>query len=209
MKLKAVGFYWTLPVPWARFTQLPRDIDAAARESQTIRYQRAVIDIYARENGLELIHEEVYLEVRPDGGSKLVGDTLDKLATLCEMHNAILLFVDFSKPMGWRSHHWMREWFDQTPVHHVSVPAEPMDIDGKTFDPNSHFASWRNRQKAWSDAKAERKAKALAEAGSLQSEGLSLPEIARRLGERGIRSPTGREWTADNLSRFLRNVEEG
>ena len=33
----AVGFYWTLPVPWAGFVELPEDIDAAAKASRTIR----------------------------------------------------------------------------------------------------------------------------------------------------------------------------
>ena len=39
MGRNAVGFYWTLPVPWAGFTDLPKDIDAAVKASRTIRYQ--------------------------------------------------------------------------------------------------------------------------------------------------------------------------
>ena len=35
-----VGFYWTLPMPHVGFTKLPRDAEAAAEASQTIRYQR-------------------------------------------------------------------------------------------------------------------------------------------------------------------------
>ena len=35
----AVGFYWTLPVPWAGFTHLPDAVEAAAKASQTIRSQ--------------------------------------------------------------------------------------------------------------------------------------------------------------------------
>ena len=26
----AVGFYWTMPVPWAGFTDVPKHVDAAA-----------------------------------------------------------------------------------------------------------------------------------------------------------------------------------
>ena len=40
---RAVGFYWTLPVPWAGFTDLPTDVDEAAAQSRTIRYQRDLI----------------------------------------------------------------------------------------------------------------------------------------------------------------------
>lgn len=209
MKHKAIGFYWTLPVPWARFTQLPRNIDAAAAKSQTIRYQRALIGIYAREHNFELIHEEVYLEVRPDGGSALIGDALDKLAKLCEKHDATLLYVDFSKPMRWRSHHQMRDWFNGTAIRHASVLAEPVDIDGEPFDPDSHFFDWRKRQKAWSAAKSEREANAIAVTRALQAEGFSLPQIIKRLDEQGIRSPTGRNWTADNLRKMLKNADAG
>ncbi len=53
----AVGFYWTLPVPWAGFTELPKDVDRAAEFSRTIRYQREIIRRYAREHHLQLIHE--------------------------------------------------------------------------------------------------------------------------------------------------------
>jgi hypothetical protein len=31
MARNAVGFYWTLPVPWAGFTSLLREIDEAAK----------------------------------------------------------------------------------------------------------------------------------------------------------------------------------
>ncbi len=35
-----LGLYWTLPVPWAGFTSLPKDAKAAAAQSRTIAYPR-------------------------------------------------------------------------------------------------------------------------------------------------------------------------
>ena len=43
MGRNAVGFYWTLPVPWAGFTALPEKIEDAAKVSRTIRYQMQLI----------------------------------------------------------------------------------------------------------------------------------------------------------------------
>ncbi|MFN7159798.1 MAG: hypothetical protein ACK4MR_14075, partial [Erythrobacter cryptus] len=63
MKRKAVGFYWTLPVPWAGFTKLPADIEAAARGSRTIAYQRALIHAFAAAEGYALVEEAAFLEI--------------------------------------------------------------------------------------------------------------------------------------------------
>lgn len=39
-----IGFYWTLPVPWAGFTKLNlSNIDKAAEQSRTIALQRRSI----------------------------------------------------------------------------------------------------------------------------------------------------------------------
>ena len=48
MKQKAVGFFWTLPIPWTGFTHLPDDVTTAATMSRTIRYQCELIRDYAR-----------------------------------------------------------------------------------------------------------------------------------------------------------------
>ena len=53
MSQNAVGFYWTLPVPWVRFTSLPKAVDDAAKLSRTIRYQRDLIRRYAADESLQ------------------------------------------------------------------------------------------------------------------------------------------------------------
>ncbi|GAB4480247.1 MAG: hypothetical protein OHK0018_11700 [Erythrobacter tepidarius] len=104
MKRKAVGFYWTLPVPWAGFAKLPEDIERAGQASRTIRYQRALIHRYAAEHDLEIVHEAAFLEVEPDRASVFIEGALEKAAAKCRQYRAMLLFVDFSGAHGWRSH---------------------------------------------------------------------------------------------------------
>ena len=120
----AVGFYWTLPVPWAGFKTLPEDIDAAAKASRTIRYQCAMIRRHAKENNYRLVSEKVFLEIEPDRGSHEILDTLKPLEAICRARDAVLLYVDFSAVQGWRSHQPLSEWaqdarIDVDPMHDV------------------------------------------------------------------------------------------
>jgi hypothetical protein len=91
----AVGFYWTLPVPWAGFTTLPKAVDEAAKLSRMVRYQRDLIRRYARAEAFELVHEEVFLELYPDRASKLVLEPLRRVKSICETRNAILALSRF------------------------------------------------------------------------------------------------------------------
>lgn len=110
----AVGFYWTLPVPWAGFTTLPEDIDAAAKVSRTIRYQCDLIRRHAVENGYTLVAEKVFLEIAPDRGSQYVLEALRPLEAICRAREAVLLFVDFSEVQGWRGHGPLSDWATRT-----------------------------------------------------------------------------------------------
>lgn len=122
MGTNAVGFYWTLPVPWAGFTKLPNDINEAAKASRTIRYQRDLIRHYAKDEGYCLVHEEVFLEIEPDRGSELIPEPLAKVETICRTKDATLLYVDFSEVQRWRSHMVLSNWSRST------SGAEPRDL---------------------------------------------------------------------------------
>ena len=62
-----VGFYWTLPVNWSGFRNLPADVEAAAAKSRTIRYQRAMVQNWVRNNPpAELVDEIAFMDTRPD-----------------------------------------------------------------------------------------------------------------------------------------------
>jgi len=199
---KAVGFYWSLPVPWAGFTRLSPDIEVAVMQSRTIAYQRCLVQQYASQNGLALIREIAFLELEPDRGSHHVGEALQKAAKVCAEHAAELLYVDFTALAGWRSHHAMQDWLLANDMG-LAIEAAPVVIDGERFDPAAHFTDWRDRQSAWMAAKHERVAAARMRALALQAEGQKKPAIARLLNAEGLRSATGKPWTADSLRKIM------
>lgn len=203
MKRKAVGFYWTLPVPWAGFQRLPDDIDAAAAASRTIAYQRALIQRYAQNEGFALIHEAAFIELQPDRGTEMILDDLRKAAAICRAQDATLLYVDFGYIQQWRSHLIMNRAIGDLGVPYLEIQAEPTPVDGQMFDPYAHFQEWRERQRAFSQDKPARAAAAAARALELRAQGARNPEIARRLNAEGLRSPTGKDWSADSLRKFL------
>lgn len=200
---KAVGFYWTLPVPWAGFTRLPSDIDAAARASRTINYQRALIRRYAAENALDLIDERAFLEIAPDRGSAHILTALRPVEALCRAQNAALLLVDFPQVMGWRGHSLLFDWQEQTQIRVMPIFPDAIVIDGQYFDPHEHFSNWRHRQKEWSAAKPARIAKARARAATLRQTGMTYKIIAQTLNDEIIPSATGKAWTADSVTKLL------
>ena len=61
MAERFVGFYWTLPVNWAGFRELPVDVAAAAAASQTICYQRERVRRYVADEHGELIDEIAFM----------------------------------------------------------------------------------------------------------------------------------------------------
>jgi len=207
MTRNAVGFYWTLPVPWAGFTTLPAGIDDAAAVSMTIRYQRDAIRRHAKREGFQLIHEEVFLEIEPDRGSDIITEPLTKVEKICREHDAVLLYVDFSEVQGWRSHAPMQHWSSMSSIRSEPVFPDEIVMDGKRFDPHAHFTAWRQKQAHWIAGKTARATKAHARAQALVAQGLKRPDIAKVLNEENIASLSGKPWTADNLGKFLASYE--
>lgn len=207
MGRNAVGFYWTLPVPWAGFMGLPDGIEDAAKASKTIRYQVQRIRNYAREEGFTLIREEVFLEVQPDRGTDSVISALEKLEHYCRTHAATLLYIDFSEAQGWRSHPPMEEWSRGKRIAILPILPEPEMIGGKTFDPAAHFRDWRKRQEAWSEGKAGRLAAALKAATGLRETGLAYARIATVLNETSVQSATGKPWTGEMVRKLLQSAK--
>lgn len=204
----AIGFYWTLPVPWAGFTELPEDIEAAARRSRTIRYQCELIRRYARDNHYRLVAEKVFLEIEPDRGSEYVLGALRPLETLCRAQGAALLLVDFSAVQGWRSHGPLSDWARNAGMDVETVYPDEMLVDGEVFDPHQHFSDWREQQREWSARKPERMAKARHEADHLRAAGRTLRAIAAELNEREVRSASGKPWTEDGIRQLLRQASK-
>lgn len=204
----AVGFYWTLPVPWVGFTEVPEDVDEAAARSLTIRYQRDLTRRYAKEHGMDLVHEASFVEMAPDRGTEQLPKTMRKVEAICRSRGATLLLVDFAQVQGWRSHAKLRDWSRKTRIEVCPIYPDPIMIEGKTFDPHSHFTEWRQRQQSWIESKAARAAERLSEANRLRAQGLSYTAVAAQLNVSGLTNLTGKPWTGDNLRKFLAKTQD-
>lgn len=205
----AVGFYWTLPVPRAGFVQLPRNVDEAAKLSKTIRYQRDLTRRVAEEHRFQLVHEEAFLEIGPDRGSRTVLATLEKIRGICEREKARLLYVDFADAHMWRAHYRLHDWLKAGPVETLGIAPDTILMDGKPFDPVAHFRAWREADAAWSYGKEERVGKALARADELrQGQKLSAARIAQILNQEGLPTATGKRWTEDSLRKQIKAREK-
>lgn len=207
MSKQAVGFYWSLPVPWAGFVKLDRDMDVAVTQSRTIAFQRALVRDHAEKHGLTLIHEEAFLEIEPDRGSTHIIPALRKAAAACRTEGAELLYVNFAGVHGWRNHHAMEHWLEQAEISAVAIEAAPILVNGTLFDPYAHFSDWRERQNQWTESKHDRASKARARAGELLAAGYKKPAVARMLNDEGLRSVSGKPWTADSLRKLLASLQ--
>lgn len=199
MKRNAIGFYWTLPVPRVRFTRLPRNIDEAAQGSRTVAMQRDVIRRWAKNERYDLVHEEVYVELSPDRGRPEIIETLKTLTHFARTQDAEILYVDFGREIGWRSHHFLRGFVGES----VSLFREIALSEDEKEDFRAHFTSWRDEQRRWSNSKDERAAVARQRAAELRQSKLSYTSIAARMNDEKILSLTGRAWTGDNVRKLL------
>ena len=199
----AGGFYWTLPVPWAGFTTLPVEFDAAAKVSRTIRYQCKLIRRHAVENGYTFAAEKVLLAIAPDRGSQYVIEALRPLDAICRGKEAVLLQVDFSEVQGWCSHGPLSDWARHARIEVETVYPDEIQIDGGIFDPRRRFTDWRKRQHEWTASKPARVARAIAAAARLRDAGQTQKAIAQELNDNGIPSSTGKPWRADSIGKLL------
>jgi hypothetical protein len=199
-----LGFYWTLPVPWAGFGRLPKDVDEAARLSRTIRYQRDRVRRWVAEQRGELVAEHVFLELEPDRGSEQIVPELDRVVARCGSEDATLVLVDFSSEFGWRRHGPLWERLDSADVRCDSLDPTPLLIDGAAFDPVQHFRYWRQLEQAHAESKPQRKA-ALADAiDRLGNQHATHAALAEALNAGELFTPNGKPWTADNLRKFIK-----
>jgi hypothetical protein len=199
-----VGFYWTLPVNWSGFRSLPRDVEAASAKSRTIRYQRAVVQNWVRDDPhSELVDEIAFMDTRPDRATEAVKEALSKARRSLTDRKAKLLYVKFEL-MQWRHNLHLHNYIEEQGIDAIPLPPDPLTIDGKLFDPREHFRAWRQ-----TDEMAMAGFKERARAG-LQYALLEVPEgptrykqIADLLNGRGIKAFRGGTWTAENVRKQL------
>jgi hypothetical protein len=204
-KAKFAGFYWTLPVPWAGFNMLPKEVDEAADKSITIRYQRDRVRRWVKDERGELIAEEVFLELAPDRGTDMIIPEIDRLLSRCQQESAKLVLVDFSDAFGWRRHGPLWDRLAKTELC-MALDPSPIMLDGAEFDPVHHFRTWREIEHSRTAAKSERKTDLADAISQLSSEHTTNNLLAKALNTSGLSTPTGKPWTTENLRKFLKTL---
>ncbi len=197
-----VGFYWTLPVNWAGFRSLPFDLEAATAVSKTIRYQRERVRRYVAGGHGELVDEIAFMDVRPDRATEIVEAELKRRVSKYA-GRAILLYVAFNEHHRWRHNPYLRAAAESIGIELLALSPEPIDLDGRSFDPIAHFTKWRSRDE-------EEKARLRYEAtDGLRQAMQQIPakrgrwaEIASALNAKDIRSIQGNVWTAEGVRKL-------
>ncbi len=203
MSGRYVGVYWTLPVNWAGFRDLPPDVDAAAAASRTIRYQRERVRGWVREHRGELLGEVAFMDTRTDRATDAVRDVLRRAAPAYAGMGATLLAVQFHEIHQWRRNPFLYEAAEELGLEVIGLSPNPLTIDGQVFDPARHFTSWRKE-----DDSAMARLRLHAHEG-LQAALAEVPDgngrwqaIAGLLNGRGVRTIRGGPWTATNIRKL-------
>lgn len=76
-------------------------------------------------------------------------------------------------------------------------------VDGEEFDPYEHFSDWRERQREWTSKKSERTTVARQRASELRAQDVPYQVVADRMNSEGLRSATGKPWTADSVRKLI------
>lgn len=203
---KYFGFYWALPVPWAGFRKLPAEIDAAAAQSRTIRYQRDFVRRWVKEEGRTLIDERAFLEVQADRASAHVTPEIDRVIRKCRAENATIILVDFSQAFGWRPHGPLWDRLRQPGVRFQALYPDPKILDGEEFDPVEHFRSWRHIEAAKIDSEAAREKDVAHTISELTQEQSTFKDLAEALNQRGVPTVNGKPWSVANLRKFIKGL---
>ncbi|KUJ85158.1 hypothetical protein AVO45_18080 [Ruegeria marisrubri] len=197
-----VGFYWTLPVPWAAFTTLSGDVDVAATESRTIRYQRDLVRRWVSDNNGTLVCEKVFIELQPDRASKWITGPLKEALDLCRDYGATLLYVHFQERHSSRPHSFLDGVLRDDRVNAIGLYPDPIMIDGEAFDPIDHFRGWRKANDERKEQKADLAHAINTQIHHLRETGASWSKVAEWLNSNGNRTLNGKPWTADNARKF-------
>ena len=202
-----VGFYWTLPVNWAGFRQLPDDVEAAVQASRTIRYQREMVRRFvASERGI-LVDEIAFMDVQPDRATEIVREVLQQRAARYA-GKAKLVTVTFDEVHRWRTNPYLWAAAAGFGIDIRPLSPTPIVIDGVEFNPIEHFSTWR---------KQDQSAKARLEYEALQGLHAALAAVpagkgrwnamATRLNAENIKTIRGGSWTAENVRKLVGRVE--
>ena len=210
MGKRYIGVYWTLPVNWAGFRDLPQDVDAAAAASRTIRYQRERVRRWVCEQDGTLLGEVAFMDTRTDRATDAVRDVLHRALPAYAGHGATLIAVRFDESHFWRRNRFLYDAAQELGLEVIPLSPYPLNISGQMFDPAQHFTAWREE-----DGRAMARLRQDAHEG-LQAALAEVPDgngrwqtIAGLLNERGIRTIQGGTWIADNVRKLTQRLGLG
>lgn len=193
-----IGIYWTRPVPRAGFVTLSPDVDIAAMQSRTIRYQRDLARRHVRDERGRMISEIVMLELAPDRATRESAASLQRVVTSSSA-DTMFLIVDFSREVNWRPHRFL--WAALPARRTQALLPDPIVIDGMIFDPIQHFREWQSDDHMHRATKGNHRA--LIETALVDLSDMSWAHKAAHLNDLNLPTHNGREWTADNLRKFM------
>ncbi|MDV7145638.1 hypothetical protein R3X27_23390 [Tropicimonas sp. TH_r6] len=199
-----VGFYWTLPVPFADFTSLPENVAEAAASSRTVRYQRERVWRWVKEENAELVAERAILELAPDRGTAVGAASVDSAIKAARKVGADLVLVDFAQGFGWRRHPALWEYLDAVAISYMALSPDPVMIDGKPFDPVAHFRTWEGAWTAFRATKPERKEAIRSAIGTLPIEEMTFADVADHLNEAGVKPLQAKTWNKELVRKFMK-----
>ncbi len=198
-----IGVYWTLPVNWAGFRDLPPSVERAAAASKTIRYQRERVRCHVREDAGRLVGEIAFMDTRTDRATEAVADVLRREMPAYTGMKVALLTVTFHEVHHWRPNPFMHRIAGELGLSLIGLPPDPLTIDGQVFDPARHFAAWRKQ-----DASVMTRLRLEAQE-ALQAALLEVPTgdrrwqiVAELLNDRAVRTIRGGRWTPENVRKL-------
>jgi hypothetical protein len=203
MAERYIGFYWTLPVNIAGFRSIPENVEKAAKASKTIRYQMERCRRWIEDNhDTRLVGEHVFIELSPDRGTEFIVEKLKALRRIYKDEDVAVIYVRFSDVKNWRTHFRMYEFIETHFAHSQPLPPDEIIIDGRIFNPIIHFEDSRAR---YERDISRLRGTWLGELHLSWSRYRSIrgwPKlVAADLNSLGIRTKTGRVWSADNVTK--------
>ena len=204
-----IGVYWTLPVNWAGFRDLPPDVDAAAAASRTIRYQRERVRGWVREQGGTLLGEVAFMDTRTDRATDAVRDVLCRAAPVYAGKGATLLAVHFHEVHHWRHNPFLHAAAEELELAVIGLSPDPLTIGGEVFDPARHFATWRAEDgSAMARLRLDAHKGLIAALAEVPDGNGRWQAVAVLLNGRRVRTIRGGSWTAANVRKLAGRLSQ-
>ena len=207
MRRNYIGLYWTLPVMWKCFYDLPSDLDAAAARSKTIRYQRERVRRWVETLGApgEIVRHIHYIDVRPDRATEVGIGELAPVVELLKRKERTLVFIDFAIGARWRPVKPLKKYLDAQGFDYEAIPPDPVPLDGHpAYDIIKHFENWKLRHGEHQARHQHALTELIAAAASVPEGPGRYATVAEMLNARDEGTTTGRKWTASNVKQQLR-----